>query len=291
MHVVWRDLDAQIYVETREIGRANDMTLTLRHARDFEADWIVVDGYNFGIEWLDALGEQYSVLCLDDLGDRNAAVRLMLNQNAGAEQRYMSAYNRCGRALLGLDWFLLRREWREVQHVPESRRLMLTLGGEDPDNRMLELMSALLADGRPFIADVVSSASEESFQRAMAMALEWPDRFIMHRGPVALPPLLRLAAVVVSGGGVTSIEVASQGVASVIVILAENQKPGAEYLAAAGAVRSVVLGDGAEFQVAQLALDLLDDDMARSNMALRGCAMVDGNGSKRVMATMMDDRR
>lgn len=288
LHADWRDLDAQIHVETRNVGEADDLKQTLQHMRDFDADWLVVDGYGFSANWLDAIAAEIPVLCLDDLGNRDAAVQLMLNQNAGAEQRYTSAYNRCGRALLGLDWFLLRRELREVKRAPESRRLMLTLGGEDPANRMLELMLALLADGRPFMADVVSSALDMGLQQVMAMAQGRPDRFVVHRCPVALPPLMRRAAVVISGGGVTSIEVVSQGVAPVIVILADNQKPGAEYLAAAGVAMSVGLGDGTLVKVARLALDLLDDDMTRSTMAMRCRALVDGSGPARVVAAMME---
>lgn len=290
LHADWRDLDMQIHVQQCEVGSADDLEQTLQHVREFDADWLVVDGYGFATAWLDAAAEACRVLSLDDLGNRDAGVRLMLNQNPGAEQRYDLVYSRCGRALLGLDWFLLRRAWREVPHAQEPRRLLLTLGGEDPDNRMLGLMQALLADDREFMADVVSSAPEAGFQQALAMAQRRPDRFTVHRGPVALPPLMQRAAVVISGGGVTPIEAASLGVAPIIVMMADNQKPGAEYMSAAGAARSLEFGDGAMVSAARLALDLLDDDMTRSNMAARGRALVDGAGPARVVAAMMEER-
>lgn len=288
LHADWLVLTAQIHVEMREIGGADDMMRTLRHVREFDADWLVVDGYSFDTDWLDAIAAECPVLCLDDLGGRDPAVELILNQNPGAERHYASAYKRCGLALLGLDWFLLRRAWREVKHTPESRRILLTLGGEDPLNRTLDLMQALLADGRAFIADVVYSAPAIGSQQVMLMARGLPDRFVVHRGPVALPPLLRHAAVVISGGGVTSVEVVSQGVAPVIVILADNQKSGAEHLAAAGVACSVAWGDGAAVTVARVALNLLDDDITRSAMATRCRGLVDGSGPARVLATMME---
>ncbi len=289
LHADWVGLDAQIYVQQREVGSTDDLTLTSRIIREFNADWLVVDGYGFDTVWLDAISAKHPVLCLDDLGNRDAAVRLMMNQNPGAEKRYGLAYSRCSRGLLGLNWFLLRREWHGVQHAPEPRRMLLTLGGEDPDNRIVGLMQALLKDGRGFVADVVSSAPEAGFQQALLMAHGRPDRFTVHRGPVALPLLMRRAAVVVTGGGVTPIEAVSLGVVPVILILADNQKSGAEYLAAAGVARSLEIGDGAMVQVARSALDLLSNDVDRSTMAARGRTMVDGIGPKRLVEALFKE--
>ena len=288
LHTRWLDFGAQIHVREREVGSMDDLAQTLQQVREFDADWLVIDGYGFATPWLDAAAGACRVLCLDDLGNRDAAVQLMLNQNPGAEQRYGARYRRCGRALLGLDWFLLRREWREVQRATLPRRLVLTLGGADPDDCMLALMHALLADGRAFVADVVSSAPEAGFQRALEMAKLHPERFTVHRAPVALPPLIRRAAVAISGGGVTPIEVASLGVPSVIVVLADNQKPGAEYLGAAGAARVLSFCEGVLVSAARSALDLLDEDMTRSEMTLRGRALIDGAGPARVLAAMME---
>lgn len=288
LHADWRKMNVKIHIQPREIGSQEDLAVTLREVGESSADWLVVDGYGFDTAWLDATAV-CRVLCLDDLGNRDAAVSLVLNQNPGAENRYVNTYSRCGKALLGLDWFLLRRAWRVAQHAPEPRHLLLTLGGEDPENRMLELMQALLVDGRSFMADVVTSAPEAGFQQAQEIARNRPDRFALHRSPVALPPLMQRASVVISGGGVTPIEAACLGVVPVIAILADNQKPGTEYLAAIGAARAINLDAGGIVAAACLALDLLDDEVARSHMTACGHGQVDGAGPARVVAAMMKE--
>ncbi len=288
LHANWGVLDAQIHVQPREVGSHDDFEQTVRCMRMSAADWLVVDGYGFSTAWVDSVASIFRVLCVDDIGDRDPAVKLMLNQNPGAELRYESTYRRSGLTLLGLNWFLLSRAWRQIQHVPQRRCLVLTLGGDDPCNRVLTLMLALLADGRDFIADIVSSAPEAGFQQALGLALSRPDRFVVHRSPAALPALMHRAAIVVSGGGVTPVEAASLGAVPIIVVLAANQRPGAKYLEAAGACRTIELSDTSMVAAARLALDLLDDDTARLTMAARGRSLIDGRGPTRVATAMLE---
>lgn len=289
LHRNWRTDGARVETHDLSIGGREDMEVTARFARTVSADWLVADGYAFDVIWLEALAEGHRVLYLDDLGGRDAAVSLVLNQNAGAEIRYRAAYSRVGRALLGLEWFLLRRGWRALIPRPEPGRLLVTLGGDDRDNLALALMMALLADGCAFHADVVSSAPEAGFQAAFELASAYADRFTLHRAPVDLALLMARASVVVCGGGVTPVEAASLGVPSVIKVLADNQAPGAQTLALEGAARVVAVdGDEGITDVAGLALDLLADDTARAVFAERARALVDGNGAARVVAVMTE---
>lgn len=290
LHADWKNLGAFVEVEERAIASGEDLATTLAIAAAFQADWLVVDGYNFDTAWLDAAAAQCPTLWLDDLGRRDPAVQLVLNQNPGAEQRYGSTYRRCRRSLLGLRWFLLRRAWRTARSNAESGHLLLTLGGEDADNRILDLMHALLADGRSFSADVVSTAPPAGFHETQALARAHPERFSLHRGPVALPPLMARSAVAITGGGVTSIEATYLGTPPVIVILADNQKPGAEYLASIRA--ALVTTDATDSaKTASLALDILHDDVARAGMVERGHSLVDGNGAARLVVEMETDLR
>jgi spore coat polysaccharide biosynthesis predicted glycosyltransferase SpsG len=94
---------------------------------------------------------------------------------------------------------------------------------------------------------------------------------------------------VVTGGGVTPIEAVSLGVVPVILILADNQKSGAEYLAAAGVARSLEIGDCAMIEAARSALDLLSNDVDRSTMVARGRAMVDGIGPMRLVEALFKE--
>jgi len=283
LHSNWSHADATIYVESRIIGSQTDLSITRSVAQEIHADWLVVDGYSFDTEWLNSAESDCRVLYIDDLGVLDPKVSIVLNHNPGAEYRYRMSYQRCGRALLGLEWFLIRQVWGESSYRPIPLRLLLTVGGDDQDNRSLKLMNALLADGREFVSDVVSSAPSAGFIKELQFEEIHSDRFILHRGPVALQEFMCRAGAVICGGGVTSIEAISIGLFPVIVILAENQRPGAEYLETKGVARVKSLVDnGDSLDAAHLALDILHSDIKKNT----GRNLVDGNGAERIVTIM-----
>ena len=284
----WSALDAEVRrCPSADLGGPVDLAMTAALAAEVKADWVVVDGYHFDVPWLDALGHSWRLLYLDDLGERDAAATVVLNQNAGAESRYCDAYRRCQRSLLGLEWFLLGSAWRDVQHTPEARRLLLTLGGSGGVGLMLALMRAMLAHGGRFFADVVIPAPPAEAAELMRFARDHADRFKVEEGPLPLPPMMARAAVVICGGGVTPVEVLSLGAVPVILMLAENQVPGSRQLAAMGAARIVPAHDDAVVAAARMAQELLDDGPALLAMVAAGRRLVDGRGAERVVQVMM----
>lgn len=286
LHDAWRAAGIPVAVHGAPIGGDQDRLVTAELARSRSADWLVIDGYGFDTAWLDEIGRQCRVLCLDDLGCRDPSVAIVLNHNFGAELRCRGAYTRAGRALLGAEWFLLRREWRTVKRQAEPGRMVVTMGGDDSENLALSIMHALLDDGRPFHADVVSSAAPPGFDEARRLAAEHPHCFTLHRAPINLAGVMARTAVAVCGGGVTSVEATSLGVVPLIKVLADNQAPGAQAMAAAGVARVAKPGRDGPAELATQALDMLADSAALADMARRAGAVIDGRGAARVVEVM-----
>lgn len=283
----WSALGAEIHRSAAtELGNANDLAFTCAFAEEFESDWVVADGYHFTASWLEALGRSRRLLYLDDLGQCDAATTLVLNQNAGAEDRYRNCYQQSKCSLLGLDWFLLGSAWRDIRHAPESRRLLLTLGASSSAALMLALMRALIVEGDQFVADVVVTAPAAEIEELMNFASDHADRFNVEQGPLPLAPLMARAAVVICGGGVTPVEALSLGAVPVILMLGENQIPGSQQLAAMGVAHAIAADDIGVAAAARIALDLLDDESTRVCMAESGRRMIDGKGAERVVQVM-----
>jgi spore coat polysaccharide biosynthesis predicted glycosyltransferase SpsG len=284
----WAKLNAFIrmlpYIEP---GTADDLAITIAIAEEFEANWLVVDGYDFSTPWLDEIGRTIRLMYLDDLGNRNAAAALVLNQNAGAEKRYSLSYSRSQRALLGLNWFLLGSVWHAEVHQPLPRRLLITLGGGGGTATVLALMRALVEYGADFVAEVVIPACPGGVEEVFQLAQKHKEHFVIQKGPVPMPPLMRQVTVVICGGGVTPLEALSLGVVPMIVVLAENQAPGSRYLEEINAVNTVLASENGLKTAARLALNLMDDERKRQAMLENARGLVDGKGAKRVLEAMI----
>lgn len=290
LHHRWRTIGADVMIRDCRIGSEEDLAVTLQAASLLEANWVVVDGYGFAVEWLDALGGERNTLCLDDIALRDPSVAMVLNQNPGAEQRYAGSYRRSAQALLGLNWFLLRNEFKHQIRSPERKQILVCLGGEDPDKWTLRVMQALLVNiASEVLVDVVCNAPPAAMGAVVELAAISGGRFQVHQGPLALATFLARAQVLICGGGVTPVEALALGTVPVILTLAENQVPGSYQLAAANVARIAPADDDGIVAVARMAQELLDDDPARCVMAASGQEMVDGKGAERVAQIMMGE--
>ncbi|RMF86337.1 MAG: UDP-2,4-diacetamido-2,4,6-trideoxy-beta-L-altropyranose hydrolase, partial [Nitrospinota bacterium] len=123
----------------------HDLEQTLSHleqiaARSSLVPWVVIDGYHFDATYYQAIrAKGYQVLVIDDTAHLpRYDAHIVLNQNLFADLR---AY-RCAPEtllLLGPRYVLLRPEFLAWQNRKRSfpqiaRRVLVTLGGSDPDN-------------------------------------------------------------------------------------------------------------------------------------------------------------
>lgn len=290
LHHRWRAIGSDVVIRDCRIGGDEDLSTTKKVASQVDASWIIVDGYGFTVEWLDALGCDRKILCLDDLNMRDPSVTIVLNHNPGAEQRYAENYRRCELALLGCDWFLLRNEFKHQTRLFGYRQILVSLGGEDPDNRTIRVMQALLDRIRPDVwVDVVCNAPVTTMDAAFELAAISRGQLHVHAGPLELAPFLVRAQVLICGGGVTPIEALALGTVPVILTLAENQIPGSCQLADAGVARIFDADDYGILAAASMAQELLEDDVARNAMSVLGRKMVDGKGAERVFKIMIGE--
>ncbi|HEX3145726.1 MAG TPA: UDP-2,4-diacetamido-2,4,6-trideoxy-beta-L-altropyranose hydrolase, partial [Pyrinomonadaceae bacterium] len=102
--------------------------------------WVVLDGYHFDTGYQQAVrAAGYSSVVVDDINDRQTYhADILLNQNLGGEQLPYSCDGDT-ELLLGPRYLLLRHEflaWKKwVRSIPRiARRVLLTMGGADPDN-------------------------------------------------------------------------------------------------------------------------------------------------------------
>jgi UDP-2,4-diacetamido-2,4,6-trideoxy-beta-L-altropyranose hydrolase len=277
-------------------GSADDAQTTVDLAGTTDAAWVVLDGYHLGTPMqraVKAAGRR--LLCIDDYGHAGAYVAdLVLNQNLGATAEPYAHRATDTELLLGTRFVLLRREfqaWRTWQRsvALQARRLLVTLGGADPDNvtgRVVETLVALGDDS--FEAEVLVGGSFPHLEQLHGLVAGHEDRIKLRANITDMPACMAAADLAIAAGGTTTWERAFMGLPSMTVILADNQIPLAE--AAADAGFAVNLGWGRDLNPGHLAMalqSLRNDRATRERMAERGRATVDGRGAERVVQRML----
>lgn len=254
--------------------------------------WVSCDGYHFGLSYTCALRSAGGrVLVIDDIAHAPAYdADVILNQNIFAEElRY--AHGPATRTLFGPRYALLRRRFepwrgwrREIVH--EARRILLMMGGSDPDLQTSRAMGVIdaLPDARRLIVAVVIGAGDPRVDVLRSLARRSASaRFEVHRDPADVPGLMAWADIAVSGGGSTCWELCFMGLPAVLLTLSDNQAGITAGLARADAALS--LGWSKAVSDAELAAaleSLLDDVDLRRRTSERARALIDGQGAMRV---------
>ncbi len=273
-------------------GSPEDAAATVVLAGELGTRWLVADGYQFGADFqrdLRASGRQ--LLFFDDYGHAGEYVAdLVLNQNLGADAALYARRAPYTRLLLGPRYALLRPEflaWRAWRREipPIARKVLVTLGGADPDNVTGQVIEALkpLPD---LDVVVVVGGSNPHLEHLRSVLRSLSSAFRLVVDAPNMPELMAWADVAIAAGGTTSWELAFMGLPSLVLTLAENQIAVANALVSNGVA---CLGgrpplSGQDFLEGLSAV--LNDGARRSEMSAHGRLLVDGLGLQRVLAGM-----
>ena len=286
-------------VEMHEIpgpaGTREDAVQTSVLAREQEAAWVVVDGYQFGADYQQALRSAgLKVLFLDDYGHAgHYCADVVLNQNLSADVSAYKSRENYARLFLGPKYCLLRREfnaWRQWKReiVPVGHRVLVTMGGSDPENFTARAIDALnLIEDDELEAAVVVGGSNTRFEMMERIAAKGGKKISLHRDISNMAELMAWADVAVSSAGTTCWEICLLGLPAVLVDVAENQTPVAQQLDRRGC--AVHLGGPKDISAQVLAKrteSLLRSNEERQAMSSRCRALVDGKGAERVVEVL-----
>ncbi len=276
-------------------GTEADAAETAASAENVRAACVVLDGYQFGAAHQNSLkGAGKKVLFVDDYGHADQYdVDIVLNQNVDAMSDLYSKRGRDTVLLLGPRFALLRREfspWRNraPRIDAEARRLLVTLGGSDPENvtgKVLQALIPLKGEGVEIVALLgagnVHRIELEKISAGFGGALR------LETNPPDVPERMAWADIVLSGAGSTCWELCLLGRPSLLFVLAANQRSIAEGLQGHAAAVNMGWGRSAEPRaILESVKELMASQKRRSEMSRAGRSLVDGDGSRRVLRAL-----
>lgn len=279
---------------TAQPGSQADAKQTADMAVRLGADWVAVDGYHFDAAYQDAIKSAgRRLLFFDDYGHAvRYAADLVLNQNLDADESLFQNRTSETQLLLGPRYALLRREfwpyrgWQRL-HPEKATKLLITLGGADPDNVTTKALEAVVELNDPELHTIAIVGSLHPCRDALAQWAKGQPRMEVQMDVDHMPELMTWADVAIAAGGTTTWERCLVGLPSLMVILAENQAPIARAMLqhdSACVVPSTTSAIGQELR------RLLVDRPRRQRMSQASQQLVDGWGLRRLLSRMMPPR-
>ena len=285
------------YADWLGVPWPQDAEQTLEALIAFKADWLVVDHYSLDASWEQQVAKAVGlIMVIDDLADRNHECALLLDQNLGrSPSDYDGLVPQDCQRLIGPDYALLRPEFAELRErslkrraQPESKRILISLGGVDRANVTGQVLSALGATALPWGThlDIIMGEAAPYLDEVRRQAVRLPFKATVSVNVSDMAERMCLADLSIGAAGGTSWERCCLGLPSVLVILAENQVSGAEALETAGAALTIT--DPTAVQAA------LPRELAKisrlgclQRMSRAAVGITDGKGTSRIVQSMV----
>jgi len=254
--------------------------------------WVVLDGYHFDGVYQRKIKEAgHRLLVVDDNAHlKHYYADIVLNQNLHAEKLNYSCESYT-RLLLGTRYVLLRREFlawnKQHRKIPKvARRVLVTLGGGDPENNTLKVIHALQEVEIPDLEAIVVIGASNSHTCVLEQSVKQsciPIRLV--RDAKDMPELMAGADMAVSGGGSTAWELLFMGTPSLFLIVADNQCYTAEYIENQGFGKNLGLAQNLSTEsLTEAIISLAKDSNLRATISRKSRQIVDGQGAQRVIS-------
>lgn len=228
------------------VSQEQDAHECINLLKEQQIDWLVVDHYALDKRWQNRLRPHtQKIMVIDDLADREHDCDLLLDQNLGREEKDYTALapSHC-QFLIGPNYALLRPEfaqWRETslkrRQAGELNKVLISLGGVDKDNVTGQLLKALQQANIPRDIEftVILGAANPHLEHVKESAALLSNPTTVLVGVNNMAELMASSDLAIGAAGVTSWERCCLGLPSIVLVLAENQRNGAQALAASKA--------------------------------------------------------
>lgn len=264
---------------------------------DNQVDWLIVDHYQRDATFETACRPwANNIFVLDDLADRNHDCDLLMDQSPDRTQaHYRDLTNTPCTFLLGPRYALLSPQFANTRETSPGlyefsggvRKVMVSLGAVDAGNRTSSVLQALALVTCEIQVDVVFGPAAPHIDEIRQLVGSLPFKTKIHTDVRDMAAMMASADLAIGAGGTTSWERCCLGLASIIIVAADNQQAVASSLQGYGAAQIVDGRTGISTKaLGQMIEDLLADPQKLQSMAKAAWQVCDGRGADRVFSAM-----
>jgi UDP-2,4-diacetamido-2,4,6-trideoxy-beta-L-altropyranose hydrolase len=280
------------------VSPQDDAEQTLAALDHAQNDWLIVDHYGLDRAWEERLRPHArKLMVIDDLANRHHDCDVLLDQNYAVDgpARYRPWVPAPCRLLLGPRYALLRPEYAQYRETMaprsgEIKRVLVYLGGADNANNTGKVVAALSeASLAQLEVDVVIGPNFIHKQSVTELAKARPHTRIHGHLP-HLAELMAQADLAIGAGGATTWERCCMELPSLVITIAENQKPSISALHEDGYVAWI--GDSKDVTERGLNDAIKKFLTDRSTTKYVSCPeLVDGKGLDRVVDILLNEQK
>jgi len=284
-------VDDLAHASLLEADWSTDAQQTQHFLADTKLDWLIVDHYALDHRWESALRSVCNrMMVIDDLADRRHDCDLLLDQNYGSSaERYAGLVPAECTQLHGPEFALLkpvyakRRAEQRVRSGKIEGVLIYFGGGADPMNLNGMALRAFQAPELTKIELDIVVGSGYAHKEELETVAVMRDRTRIHTQLPDLSELMVNADLAIGAGGATTWERCCLGLPSIVISIADNQRPACETSAVDDLIQYLGRVDNITPEVIREQVrGLLGKPKRLRELSENGMKLVDGNGVGKV---------
>ncbi len=215
---------------------------------------------------------------------------VVVNPNPLVAQRIGGGMDVPATLLSGFEYQLLREEFSQPErrgYNSDVQRVLVMMGGTDLRHLSPGVVETILATFPDVSVDVVVPSAEQRSSWSHLASAKCTLHGLM--SAMEIRDLMRTADLAVTAAGQTLCEAASQGLPTLAIGVADNQRIHTEALRRMGVIRFVGWHDDPDL-LSRLGEDLshMRDVGCRRDMGEKGRSAIDGRGVHRIASVVMD---
>ena len=245
-------------------------------------DWLVIDHYGIDSRWETLLRHKARhIVVIDDLANRPHDCDAIIDQNyrQGLAQRYDHLVPVGCIKLLGPQYLLLRPEFARARQTLKRdfsavRRILVNFGGTDEHNLSLKALQAIDSlNIAGLMVDVVIGQGNPH-KATLQQEIDGMPGVTLHVQTDRMAELICAADLAIGASGASTWERCSLGLPTLALVLADNQREGADQLGKAGIIVNLGESDITTQQLAAEVDRLMKDHGLRASLSERSMQLI-----------------
>lgn len=275
---------------------SSDAQETQQFVAGAKLDWLIMDHYGLDHRWETALRSSCErIMVIDDLANRRHDCDLLLDQNYGSSsERYAGLVPAECTQLHGPEFALLKpiyaqRRAKQSVRSGKIKRVLIYFGGGANSMDLIEtaLRAFQAAELEEIELDIVVGSSY-AFGAELDAAAATCGRTHIHTQLQDLSELMAKADLAIGAGGATTWERCCLGLPTVVISIADNQRPACEALTVDDLIQYLGHVDNISSElIHEHLLELIGKPERLIELSEKGMKLVDGNGINRLLNEIM----